>query len=251
MIDANAYFGGWAVRTLGVRDPAEFLAAMDRCGIDVAVVSSLKGMVHNTRDGNEEVIDLVEAHPSRFIGLCCVNPRLGAEENLTELDRCLRSGLRGVRLYPPPQLYDLDDWELMEPLMEEAERRGVPVYVTKMLTHGIPYGTTPFRSIKSFVERYKGVNIVATGMNYRDRLDALRLLRKAENFYVELSLDSGVEAARWYVEKAGSDRILMGTGYCLFYPLVGVAKVSTARIPEEDKRKILHENAARLFSLER
>ncbi|RJS84442.1 hypothetical protein CW702_02475 [Candidatus Bathyarchaeota archaeon] len=249
MIDANAFFGRWPIRTLGVDDPEKFVKTMDTHGIDVAVVSSLRGMIHNTREGNNEIINLLRLYPSRFIGLCCVNPRLGAEECLLELDRCLKSGIKGIRLYPSPHLYDLNDWELLTPLMRWAEEHEFPVFVTMTLTHGIPFGTTPFRSLYAFVKRFKDVNVVATGLSYRDRLDALRLLRKSNNFYLELSLDSGVEAAKWYVERVGSERILMGTGYCLFYPLIGIAKVRRARIPEKDKERILHQNAASLFSI--
>ncbi len=247
MIDANAYFGKWAIRTLGVNNPIEFIATMDKYGVDMAVISSLKGMIHNTKEGNNEVIELVKSYPSRFIGLCCLNPRLGVDETLSELDRCLRSGLKGIRLYPPPHLYDLEDWELLTPIVDMANKKGIPIYVTIMLTHGIPFGTTSLRSIRRFVKKYPDVKIIATGLSYRDRLDALRLLREADNFFIELSLDSGVEAAKWYIERVGSDRILMGTGYCLFYPSIGIEKILKARIPERDKQKILHENAENLF----
>jgi len=250
MIDANAYFGKWAIRTPGVGDPEEFIATIDKHGINIAVLSSLKGIIHNTRAGNDEIIRLVKLYPKRFIGLCCVNPRLGAERVLSEVNRCLDSGLRGIRLYPPAHLYDLDDEELMDPLMEEFERRKLPVYVTMLLTLGIPYGATTFKSLRCFVNRYRNVNIVATGLGYRDRLDTLRLLQKTDNFYIELSYDSGAEAARWFVERMGADRILMGTGYCLFYLSLGIAKILTARITPEEKQKILQLNAAKLFSLE-
>jgi len=117
------------------------------------------------------------------------------------------------------------------------------------LTRKIPYGSTSIRSLRKLVERYGNAKIVATGLNYKERLDSLRLLRKSENFYIELSMDCGVEAARWYTERAGSEMILMGTGFSLFYPMIGVAKVLKARISDEDRVKILHENAARLFGL--
>ena len=56
------------------------------------------------------------------------------------------------------------------------------------------------------------------------------------------SIEDGVKAL-------GADRFLYGSDIPLLDPRNQVAKIATAEIPEEDKRKILGLNAAKLFNI--
>ena len=58
-IDVNGFFGHWPMRTPGIREPEEYLRAMDRFGIEAALVTSTAALLDNTTLGNDQIARLV------------------------------------------------------------------------------------------------------------------------------------------------------------------------------------------------
>ena len=244
IIDANAYWGRWGVRTGGVADVDEFLRSMDTHEIDVACVTSLRGLIDHTARGNAEIFDLVAGHPDRFRGVVCVNPKLGAARIKEDVERIIAHGIRCVRIYPAFHNYALSDADLMGPLMHAVEAPRLIVYVTMGL---MPYPSMSPKAVEDLAARHKNVPFVLCGVNYREYYELIHLMAKADHVYMELSVYQRVEGTRDLVERFGAGRILLGTGYGLFYPGIGLTKVRTARISEEAKAQILGENAEGLI----
>lgn len=110
--------GGWGTRgsgpdrqgsrTRGMLDPELQLAAMDRRGVDVHVLSASLVAQYTgwaeppeqaelERLSNDQIAAWVEAHPDRFVGLATL-PLKDTELALSELHRCVDLGFRGVNL---------------------------------------------------------------------------------------------------------------------------------------------------------
>lgn len=77
------------------------LKAMDQAGVDIAVING-DGMdewltMDLSRELNDEIANVVNQHPDRFIGLCHVPPE--EEGCVEELDRAIKTlGLKGVSI---------------------------------------------------------------------------------------------------------------------------------------------------------
>ena len=114
------------------------LPEMDRFGVDVQVLSlttpGVQGVrepdeaVASARRSNDDIADVIRRHPDRFAGLAAI-PTQDVSASVDELRRSvLDLGLRGVMLNGQTNGRYLDDPEF-EPLWDEIDRLGVPVYL--------------------------------------------------------------------------------------------------------------------------
>ena len=122
-IDAHAHigqFGSWA----GVEGtPDVLLSFMDEYEIEKTVLCAKD---HN---GNEGVLEAWRQHPDRFWPLVYVNPTEGAEECRRKIERYVdQEGFKGIKMNPLRHAFVADD-EMVDPVMEEAEKRGIPVFI--------------------------------------------------------------------------------------------------------------------------
>ena len=127
--------------------------------------------------------------------------------------------------------------------MDAVEKHRLIVYVTMGL---VPYPSLSPKAVEGLAARHKHVPFVLSGANYRDYYELIGLMAKADHVYMEISMYQRVEGTRDLMARFGAGRILLGSGYGLFYPGIGLAKVRTARIPEEAKAQILGKNAEHL-----
>jgi predicted TIM-barrel fold metal-dependent hydrolase len=116
----------------------ELLAAMDRLGVDVALVSPPEPLVPvGNRRGNELVAAAASASKGRLLAYAVASPWLG-DEAVEELRRAAEAGARALKLDPALQGFDLLDG-LVDPLVRFAAEAGWPVYVrTGTPPHALP-----------------------------------------------------------------------------------------------------------------
>jgi aminocarboxymuconate-semialdehyde decarboxylase len=134
--------------TAPMTDPAQRLAAMDRVGIDVEVLSVSTpnvffaegaGQVEVARIVNDAYAELIAQHPKRFKGFASI-PMDAPDAALRELDRALGElKLNGVVLLSNIRGRALTD-PAYRPFFEEANRRRVCLFLHPML----PVQSDPF-----------------------------------------------------------------------------------------------------------
>jgi predicted TIM-barrel fold metal-dependent hydrolase len=112
-------------------DLDEHIRMMDAAGIDLAVLTSPRGMVadlERSRFINEKAKEAERNYPGRFIGLAHVHP-LGGNEALRELERCAKElGFPGVVITSETDGKFLDAPEF-EPFWAAASRLGLYVFI--------------------------------------------------------------------------------------------------------------------------
>jgi predicted TIM-barrel fold metal-dependent hydrolase len=123
-------------------DIDEHLRVMDAVGIDLAVLSIAVSAddpaeaLRECRIWNDRVAELVERHPSRFVGMAPVPP-LGGRAAFDELERAVRQlGLKGVVIRSQASGLSLDAKEFY-PFYEKVCDLGVPIFVHPS---GVPDG---------------------------------------------------------------------------------------------------------------
>ncbi len=95
------------------------IAGMDRDGIECIVLSPHNALSGDTREGNREMLEAVQAHPGRVYGYCTINPNF-PEEIENEMNRYLAEpGVLGIKVHPSMQEYPATG-QRYEPAWERA-----------------------------------------------------------------------------------------------------------------------------------
>ena len=238
IIDSHCHLGvGFRKRTT----VDELLREMDRAGVERAVVSTVDEFIAvSNREGNDEVLRAVRAHPDRLKGLSAVNPWF-REKGVSELSRCLEAGLSGLKLNSHLQGFVLSD-PLVHPLVATCRSFGVPLYAHT----GTPVVAEPFQ-LAELARAFPDVPMVLGHMGYTDFwYDAVPAALQSQNIYLETSLID-IMNIRTAIEKVGPDRILFGSDFPESDLSLEVEKMSMVEMTAEARARIMGENAARLW----
>ncbi|MFQ6126309.1 MAG: amidohydrolase family protein [Candidatus Heimdallarchaeota archaeon] len=115
-----------------VTTPTGLWTYLSEQGIDLAVILAEDSPVTTTAkrgtEINEFIAKICSQNPDKMIPFCSVNPKTVARP-AKELQRLVEDlGFKGLKLYPPYQLYYPNDQEIY-PLYAKAEELGIPVMV--------------------------------------------------------------------------------------------------------------------------
>lgn len=247
IIDLSAYFGLWPHWKIKTTTQADLIAVLDRTGIDQAVVASTRSVFNECQQGNEEVNQLAAHSYGRVHAFAVIKPT-DQKHAVDQLKSAHQIGMRGFRLYPQHHQYHLDD----DPCLNEVLALGQDLHMTavipiRMILHwGLPQ--LDVREINTVAQNFPKLNIIISGVNYGEFRDALAVMRRYENVGFETSCMQMVNGIETLVNKAGAERIYMGTGLPLMYPLPGIYKIQKAQISDRERELILGGNAARILS---
>lgn len=199
--------------TLGRVDGVEvevgtLLAQMDRAGVDLAVVSPdprETAVAH--REGHDRLLELCERYPGRLAAYATANPWLGTAA-VDELDRALRAGAVAIKLHPYLQGFQPVE-PIVEPIMELAAARGVPVYVHS----GTPVQATPFQ-VAALADRFPGVPVILGRGGKTDfKADAAPALAATPNLYGDTAHDFPLTGMTAQLAAAGPRRLLFTSDF--------------------------------------
>ena len=238
IIDAHAHLGVFQKFRLE-NDADSLVAVMDRFGIDLACVSSLKGILYDFIEGNREVFKAMKKYPNRILGYAYINPWYG-EEGLKELETCIkRFGMIGLKLHPDYSDCPVDSLEALK-IIEGAVRLRVPI-----LLHSYDGGL----QVGNVAERFPEAKIIMAHMGGVWR-KSLHIAKKHENIIAETCssvFDPGM--IEEFVKVIGAERVVFGTDVPLLDAGCMMAKVKASKISEEDKRLILGGNMERILKI--
>jgi predicted TIM-barrel fold metal-dependent hydrolase len=238
VIDVHTHAGQWALFDDYTEN--DHIAEMDRIGVKFTAISSMSGISGDVRRGNDEIAALLARHPKRFVGYVHVNANY-ANEMLPELERCFAlPGFAGIKVYQQGVPYDDPRFD---PAWEMARERNVPV-----LAHTWAGNLTGFDKV---AKRYPSVAFFAAHAGsehgFQPYIDAARAAR---NFYLDLTYSRDItNLVEHFVKTVGADQIVWGSDQPLFSMAEQAGKVLFSRISDDDKCKILHGNAEKLFSV--
>ena len=114
------------------RSPKAFLAYLDRCGIDRAVLINYVApeVIGFTSGVNAFVADYCKADPTRLIPCGSLHPR-HTQNVLADIEQIVRLGIRLIKIHPPHQLLFPNDYlkgvKELEIIYRAAEANGIPV----------------------------------------------------------------------------------------------------------------------------
>ena len=238
----------WVDRTaLTARD---LVSELTNKGIDKAVISSADALYDNWghvhKDCNNKLAKLQKEFPGIIYGFCTVRPQDG-KEAVKELKRCIEDlGLKGLKLHPWLQSFSITN-PLLFLVIEEAIRLEIPI----MFHDGTPPYSTPLQ-ICNLADLYPELVIILGHSGLKDLWkNALDGAKRHKNIYL-CTCACPYLAIETMIKTVGAERVLYGSdaGFgnpaLISYNLDKIYQISSS---EEDKRKILGENIARILGV--
>lgn len=196
-------------------------------------------------DINDATIRLVGEYPDFVMGCCYLNPRNGPASIRDEVDRCFdEGGLRAIKLEISINCREKE----LDAVMEAAARRNCVVYQHAWYLSGGngPDHSTP-ADVAVLAGRFPEVRIIMPHLaGWGER--GVRDVAEHQNVYVDTSggvaLSGLVEYA---VEVLGAGRVLYGSDFPVRDFSAQIGRVAGARITDDERRLIFHDNAAELL----
>ncbi|MCZ7551558.1 MAG: hypothetical protein B6D39_04840 [Anaerolineae bacterium UTCFX2] len=194
LYDANPDFDRIVNDVFGFHFPPQpleiFLREMDAAGVDAAVLLPLDcTTAHSCKiPSNEVVADLVEKN-QRFIGFASVDPLL--TEAPRQLERAITSlGLRGLKLDPALQRFDLTNRERLDPLFSICAEHAIPVLIHCGLSWA-PLGQAKYAHplpLEEIAQAHPSVNFVIAHFAWPWVNEAVMLALKYRNVYLDTAI---------------------------------------------------------------
>jgi predicted TIM-barrel fold metal-dependent hydrolase len=233
------------------RDPAELVDYMDSAGIDVLCVLAEEGPPTHYSVDSTFVLGFAAQEPERIVPIGNVNHRI--ETNVRRRVRSLiRGGVRGFKQYYADHHQNPYDRALM-PLYEVCAEHHLPVMFHCGL-HSRYYMTNPAygepKLFEKLFDQFPEVPFVMChgGKGGRHQ-QCIEILRDHSNTYIEIS-DITPRALEEMCTEDLAERFIFGTDMPQFADYAALIKVVLdLPLSVEAKRKILFDNAARVFQL--
>lgn len=249
--DCNGFFGEWPFRRF-YRGGIEGLRDIHQAaGITGGAVSSLNSVFYNDPMEAEEL--LAEAlRGTPYLHVMGVNPTLPALEK-TIAEGTERFGIRGVRIYPGYHHYCLND-SCMERLHRVLARYALPLLVSiRLEDERLNYLAAPRKitvdELCELPDRMPDIRILYTALQTYEALELADTFRKKKNLFLETSwFKSPVHPFEEILTQIPSDQVLYGSGYPLNCLQSTLTALEYSAVSQEDRNKILSENAVRFFS---
>jgi predicted TIM-barrel fold metal-dependent hydrolase len=234
---------------------------MRRHRVDVALVLT-SYTVNPGRPSARAVVEATRSLPQIQVVAGVSYAALSADA-IAELRELLQEGaIRGLKLYPGYEPFYPADPKL-EPVYQLAESFGVPVMIHSGDTYA-PRGKVKYAHplhIDEVAVDHPGVNFVICHIGNPWIRDCMEVVYKNSNVYTDISglvLGDFSDRFEAYMCRELQDMLVYGVeaDYVLFgtdWPLASMQSylqfMDELKIPLKEKRKIMYENAARLFRL--
>ncbi|HOK56208.1 MAG TPA: amidohydrolase family protein [bacterium] len=265
--------------------PEQVIKRYDELGIEKGVLLPIVNPEVYLPQSNEEIIEICEKYPGRFIPFCNIDPRAITNSPEADFEKILNYykslGCKGIGEVMP-NLPFLDERVLN--LFRHAEKVGFPIIFDGNGKLGNTYGLYDepgLPQLEKCLSLFPDLKFIGHGPSFWSEISVLKdeedrygypdypvieegivpvLFRKYRNLYGDLSARSGYNALKRDTEYAVkflsefSDRLLFGTDLCRpdqDTPLIKFLKglVEKGKISENIFRKIVRENAIKLLNL--
>ena len=237
----SAFYGGTPMRHAGTAEA--LLASGEAAGIEKYLVFSTATKAEQVEAINNFILEACAAHP-QFIGLGTMHPGYAHFEE--ELARIRARGIKGIKLHPDFQQFNLDDAR-MEPVFDALVQNGM-----FLLTHSGDYRydfSHPGR-IAKVSHKFPQLRIIAAHCGGWQRWEEARAYLRLPNIYVDTSSTipfAGGQAVLEAVDAFGSDHVFFGTDFPMFDHKESLEALLELGLPERELENILYYNFAAFY----
>jgi predicted TIM-barrel fold metal-dependent hydrolase len=235
IIDAHVHLQGSVYlgdERAGVDD---LLRAMDEAGVSRAIVVGLEP------EDSESIIEIATSYSSRLTSFIVVDPE---DRTSFVIERAVVEGRIGGlgEIYlkcGPSQLPEA----YLRPVLKAARTHALPVMI-----HTGDFSYTAPLLVTDMARRFPDVIFILAHMgSITFVLDAIEIAKMFPNVYLETSGMTSPSMLRRAVAECGPERILFGSDYPFWHPLVELERIKATDLGMTTTRMILGENIAHLL----
>lgn len=229
---------------------ADTRAKMHEWGVDYAVVHNITVTVQSQTHVNDFAIELLKYED--IIPFGSVHPM--SEDALNELDRLHDAGIKGIKLHPEYQGFDIDD-KIAYPIYEKIAKLDMV-----MLFHGGWDAAYPEsqRAIASkcanLLDEFEGAKIVLAHLGGMMQWENILELIAGRNVYMDISMlpeYCDPSLAKRIIDRHSPDKLLFGSD-CPWCTVPKIHEyVEKIGFTDEDKEKLYWKNAVNLLNLKK
>jgi predicted TIM-barrel fold metal-dependent hydrolase len=198
------------------------------------------------RRGNELTYELVRHHPGYVFAYVYVNPNL--PETLPILEEGLNQpGVVGIKLWESCRDRN-GKLDPVFPVLELAGARRVPVLCHCFYRTGgnLPGELSPSDMVV-LAERFPKTRLIMAHLGGK-WIQGVNAIKRHSNIWTDFSgTRASMGSVEYAVQELGAERVLFGSDTFFRNPAVMLAKVAAAELAEADQRRIVWDNATRLF----
>jgi len=241
IFDAHGHLGHWEPVYCPVGTVDETIASMDLFNIEKFAISDFLALGSDYYGGNTRVGEAVRKYPDRIAGYAVYNPNYESKM-ADEMKRCFDElGMTAIKLHCGTHSASVEDRRYRKAFAFANERHA------PMLVHGGPSAGFLRELLSDHPNLY--FILAHVGGSKIGGMGLIEVAREFPNLIFDLAASvchRGFLA--WLIEQLGSEQITYGSDF----PIMGfgwqLGRVLHASISEQDKQKILFDNANRIFS---
>lgn len=207
---------------------------------------------------NRWTIENAKNHPE-LAPFPSVDPLMGSDAMVAEVEACAREGAKGIKLHHAEGHYYPRD-ERMMPVYAKAQELGLPIIAHGglfMMSPDTPY-TRP-SNFEPVLESFPDLTLAIAHLGHGFWDESVALAKKYPNVCFDTSaVIPGVdhldilsdEEAVDLIRKIGVERVMFGSDYPWFSPVMDLKRFLGLPFKPAEKEKILGENAKRALGIE-
>ena len=223
---------------------ASLIREGESIGVEKYVVHSTATTVHQVRSINEYIYGEMQSHPE-FIGFMTLHNEMTDEAIEEEVELALSRGMKGVKLHPDFQKFNIDDAEniyrvtagKLPVLLHMGDKR---------------YDFSSPERLRKMAEKYPEQTFIGAHFGGYSVWDKVECLKDLPNVYFDTS------SSLWFLDKAkaadlihrfGHERYFFGTDFPMWRHDEELKRFLALDLTEEEREDILYNNVAKLLGV--
>ena len=241
-VDAISQF--YSIPMSGQGTSEHLLQEGSKIGVSRYVVHSVATTPMQVVSINDFIAKETQAHPE-FIGFATLHP--GFEDIASEVDRVIDLGLRGIKVHPDFQEFNIDDEAAMKIYRAIEGRLPILFHMgDKTRDFSAP------RRLRAILDRFPNLVVIGAHFGGYNAWDESKKYLLDQNIYFDTSSSlfclSPEEAAQM-IRAHGTEKMLFGTDYPMWDHEQELARFLALPLTEEERIAILGKNARRLLQI--
>lgn len=217
-----------------------------KAGISGYVVHSVATTAKQVRSINDFIKQQVDAHPE-FIGFITLHQDLTEEEIAAEIDFALKNNLKGIKLHPDFQKFNIDD-----PLAERFYRAAEGKLPILFHVGDDRYEFSKPERLARMARKYPKLSFIAAHFGGYRCWDETHVYQGLDNVYFDTCSSLpfiSVEKARELIDMYGAERFFFATDFPMWDAGGELERFNQIPMTDTERELILAGNIKRLLKL--
>jgi len=215
-------------------------------GIEKFVVQSVATTPSQVHSINDFIAESVKEHPDELVGFATLHP--DCPDLGDEIARAVNMSLKGIKLHPDFQRFNLDCDKAMELFKLIEGKLAVLIHMGDYR-----YEFSKPKRLARVMDKFPNLKVIGAHFGgWSEWKDAEDCLAGRDNLWVDTSSSLYAmepERAKELIEHFGADKVLFGTDYPMWEASAELERFNRIPLTEEEREMILHENAEKLLNL--